>query len=228
MSFTEEEIEEARLEGLRRKANRRNKKLAQVGLWLCVSALVVFLDQISKWAVTEHLIRPLARGVPHESAGFPEWYATGPSPLPFTSLELTSFFNIVMVWNTGVSFGMMGGMGKLAPLFLILVASAVTFLFTMWLIEAKTRLQRFCHALVIGGALGNIIDRARFGAVIDFLDFHIQGYHWPAFNIADSAVVTGVGLLMGSLAFASRDRTQRLRKRLKERQERRKRFLRTL
>jgi signal peptidase II len=101
------------------------------------------------------------------------------------------FFNIVLVKNEGVTFGLLSG--SVAPIILIF-ASITVIIFAIMLVKDN----RYCMlpmALVIGGAVGNIIDRIRFGGVIDFLDFHICGYHWPAFNIADSAIVIGVCIL---------------------------------
>jgi signal peptidase II len=76
------------------------------------------------------------------------------------------------------------------------VALGIVAMFGTWLWRADKHMQGICYALIIGGALGNIIDRARFGAVIDFLDFHAMGYHWPAFNVADSAITLGVTLML--------------------------------
>jgi signal peptidase II len=97
----------------------------------------------------------------------------------------------------------------------------------MWLIDAKTQFQRLCYILVIGGALGNIIDRLRFGAVMDFLDVHVAGYHWPAFNVADSAVVIGITMLIGGLMVVDNKRKASSKKRLKERQKNRAKYLRS-
>ena len=91
--------------------------------------------------------------------------------------------------------------------------------FGFWLWSAEKHFHGLCNALIIGGALGNVIDRARFGAVIDFLDFHVKGYHWPAFNVADMSVVSGISLLMiVSLFFETKTR-QRYRKNNKKRRD---------
>ncbi|MCP5933988.1 signal peptidase II, partial [Klebsiella pneumoniae] len=79
---------------------------------------------------------------------------------------------------------------------LILLTGAVTAGLLVWLTRVQSRLQAAALGLVIGGALGNLVDRLRHGAVTDFLDFHVQGYHWPAFNLADSGIVLGVALLL--------------------------------
>lgn len=170
-------------------------------LWLGLAVISVLLDQVSKWYVTEIFLRPRIGGGT-QSAGFLEWYLYLPQPLHSGGVYMTSFFNIVMAWNTGVSFSMFSGQGHYTWLFLIIVATAITCGFLYWMLNEKRHIFGICYALVIGGAIGNIIDRVRFGAVIDFLDFHIRGYHWPAFNVADMCVVTGISLLIiVSLAF---------------------------
>ena len=110
--------------------------------------------------------------------------------------EVTSFFNLVMVWNRGVSFGMFSEHPEWMPIILTLVALAITAVLVTWLWKAETKFTAVALAMVIGGAIGNVIDRIRFGAVVDFLDFHAFGYHWPAFNIADAAIFIGVVLLL--------------------------------
>lgn len=108
-------------------------------------------------------------------------------------VEVTGFFNIVMVWNYGISFGMFSGHNQ--PIPLIIMALAIVLVLLVWLARSDDRLSMWGIGFVIGGALGNVIDRARFGAVADFFDFHVAGYHWPAFNIADSAIFIGVVVL---------------------------------
>ncbi len=186
-------------------------------LWLGISALVLFLDQITKWAVMEYLMRPQISGVP--GSGFLEWYTQIPDLLPYARFHITSFFNLVMAWNTGVSFSMLSNHGVHMVYFLIFIAMAITVLFAYWLWKAESHLQGICYALVIGGALGNVLDRARFGAVIDFLDFHFMGRHWPAFNIADSAIVCGISVLIIVSLFFDLKRKDRYRKQRKKRKD---------
>ena len=107
-------------------------------------------------------------------------------------IEITEFFNFVLVWNRGVSFGMLQSASIWGPILLGAVTVGIIVLLFSWLREAKTRLCVIALGLVIGGALGNLIDRVLHQAVVDFLDFHIGGYHWPAFNVADSAITVGV------------------------------------
>lgn len=156
-------------------------------------ALEVFIfDQLSKWAIMELVLRPHRTG--QTGVNIFQWFTETPARMEYTEIKILPFFNIVMVWNKGVSFGMMNS-GENAAI-LIMLSLAVSFVFLIWLFRSTSKMQCLCLAMVIGGALGNVIDRVRFGAVADFLDFHVAGYHWPAFNIADSAIVAGVILLM--------------------------------
>jgi len=111
-------------------------------------------------------------------------------------VEVTPFFNLVMVWNRGVSFGLFSDDSDTRRILLILAASGITLWLLFWLWRGATRLVSVALGMVIGGAVGNIFDRLRYGAVADFFDFHLAGWHWPAFNIADCAIVVGVGLLL--------------------------------
>jgi signal peptidase II len=106
------------------------------------------------------------------------------------------FFRLVIVWNRGVSFGMLGGDRSLPPWVLSAVAVAVCIGLFVWLRRVQGRFTGWGIGLVIGGAIGNVIDRARWGAVFDFADFYVGQWHWPAFNIADSAIVLGVVLML--------------------------------
>jgi signal peptidase II len=108
-------------------------------------------------------------------------------------IVLTPFFNLVKVWNYGVSFGMFADQRQ--PLILTMVSLVIIIALLVWLARSTDKVLGFGLGMVIGGAIGNIIDRIRFGAVADFLDFHVAGYHWPAFNIADSCIFIGVVLL---------------------------------
>ncbi|MEW6513962.1 MAG: signal peptidase II [Pseudomonadota bacterium] len=113
------------------------------------------------------------------------------------SVAVTSFFNLVLVMNPGASFSFLADAGGWQKWFFIVLALAIS----AWLVvlmrrHAAESLMPTALALVLGGALGNVIDRIRFGAVVDFLDFHVAGWHWPAFNVADSAISVGVILLL--------------------------------
>jgi signal peptidase II len=138
---------------------------------LGVAALLVVLDQLSKWWVVGHLMNPPRR------------------------IELTSFFNLVMVWNEGVTFGIGNNVAWGRWLFAALALVIVVILIG-WLWRSAHVWVLLALGLVIGGAIGNVIDRLRWGAVADFLDFHAFGWHWPAFNLADAGIVVGVLLLV--------------------------------
>jgi signal peptidase II len=121
-------------------------------------------------------------------------------PEPGARLAVSSFFNLVHVRNTGVSFGMFQSDSMLGPWLLSGFAVVVSAVLCVWLARSESRLVAVALGLTIGGALGNVVDRLRFGAVFDFIDFHAFGWHWPAFNLADSAITVGVaGLLLTSL-----------------------------
>ena len=100
-----------------------------------------------------------------------------------------------MVKNYGISFGMLNALPH-GQWILSIVALIIVGILLIWLRKAKERLVALALSLIIGGAVGNIIDRIRLGAVSDFLDFHFSGYHWPAFNAADSFICIGVAILL--------------------------------
>ena len=109
---------------------------------------------------------------------------------------IEGFFQLVFVQNKGVSFGLMSGDRALPAWILSGVALLVCIGLAVWLRRTDRPLTGWGIGLVMGGAIGNVIDRARWGAVFDFADFHVGQWHWPAFNIADSAIVVGVGLML--------------------------------
>lgn len=111
-------------------------------------------------------------------------------------IELTSFFNLVPVRNTGISFGLFGADSQLGRWVLVAVAVVIMIALVVWLMRAGSVYITVALVMVIGGAASNVIDRAISGAVIDFLDFHIAGVHWPAFNFADSLIVLGTAMLL--------------------------------
>jgi signal peptidase II len=143
-----------------------------VRLGLAVAVVALGLDQLTKWAALDML------------------------DLAARPIVVTPFLNRVMVWNRGVSFGMLDGVGALAPWLLPGLAVVVVIALLFWLRRSEHALMAIGLGLVIGGALGNVIDRLRYGAVVDFLDFHLAGYHWPAFNVADAGICVGAGLIL--------------------------------
>ena len=164
--------------------------------YILFAFFMLCLDQLSKWFVTENIIRVILENTEVQSSGFIEWLLYAPERLPYVEQKIFPFFNLVMVWNQGISFGLFTQNGATGPLVLSALSAVISFIFLIWLFRTTSRLQAFSIALIISGAIGNLVDRLRFGAVIDFIDIHVTGYHWPAFNIADSSVFTGVALLI--------------------------------
>ena len=140
--------------------------------WLSLSLLVIVLDQISKFWIDGTF-----------------QYGQG--------IALTSFFNLVHARNTGAAFSFLASEGGWQRFFFIAIAAAASILI-VHLLRKHAAERGFCLALslVLGGALGNLIDRVRFGYVVDFLDFYYAGWHFPAFNVADSAITLGAALLI--------------------------------
>ncbi len=142
--------------------------------WGLLAALLVLLaDQGSKWWVLEVLNLPERRQVP---------------VLPVLSLT--------MVWNQGVTFGLLNGFGAWGVWLLAGVALAVVVVLGLWLRRAENGLVALALGAIAGGAIGNVVDRLRFGAVVDFLHAHAFGWSWYVFNVADAAIVCGVGVLV--------------------------------
>lgn len=142
---------------------------------------VLLLDQASKWWVLEVLRLPEARDV---------------AVLPF--------LNLTMVWNRGVTFGMLAGDGAWNQAILAVVAAVIVLLLGRWMLRAESRIVAAALGAVTGGAIGNVIDRMRFGAVVDFVHLHVAGWSWYVFNIADAAIVCGVAVLAGDALLRSR------------------------
>ncbi len=109
----------------------------------------------------------------------------------FESIEIFSFLHIVNVRNTGAAFGILQDMNN--NFFIII--SVIAIIFVIYLLK-KNAYNFIGLSLILGGALGNLIDRVRYGKVVDFIDFSIGTFHWPAFNIADSSLTTGIGIIL--------------------------------
>lgn len=114
------------------------------------------------------------------------------------SVELIPMFNLTLMYNKGAAFSFLANAGGWQRWFFLILTSAVSIFIYLWLRKLKTHqiLQYSALALILGGAIGNLIDRAIYGHVIDFLDVYYQQHHWPAFNIADSAITVGAILLI--------------------------------
>tara|TARA_Y100001934_G_scaffold272563_1_gene361059 strand:+ start:588 stop:1067 length:480 start_codon:yes stop_codon:yes gene_type:complete len=139
---------------------------------LLIAASVILLDQVTKYWIVHQVMSPPR------------------------IIEVTSFFNIVMVWNKGASFGLLSSQSPWTQILLGGLAVAISIVLVVWLMKAQNWWLAVSLGLVIGGALGNAIDRAVYRAVADFLDFHVAGYHWPSFNVADIAITIGVIMLL--------------------------------
>ena len=161
-------------------ASPRSALLRGMLPWLALAAAVVLADQLAKAQVQALLAQPGA------------------------ALPVTSFFTLVLAYNTGAAFSLLNNAGGWqGPLFMAIAVAASALI--VWLIAGhwQQRLMAGALALVLGGALGNLIDRLHLGHVVDFLDFHwawlagiFPGGHFPAFNLADSAICCGAGLLI--------------------------------
>jgi signal peptidase II len=140
--------------------------------WLGLAALVIVLDQLSKAAINSYFV-------------FGE------------SVAVTSFFNLVLAHNTGAAFSFLSDAGG-AQRWLFSAIAIVASVWIVWLLRRHQaqKLFSFALAFILGGALGNLIDRIAYGHVVDFLDFHWSGYHFAAFNLADSAITCGAALLI--------------------------------
>lgn len=152
---------------------------SRLAIGLGLAALVVVMDQLTKWWVLSLVMMP-------------------PRVIP-----VTDFFNLVLTWNRGVSFGLFSDGAAFVPALLIGLAVGIGGLLVGWLWRTDRVLIAVCLGLVLGGAAGNLIDRVTYGAVVDFLDFHVAGWHWPAFNLADSAISVGVAIIVIDSVFDS-------------------------
>jgi signal peptidase II len=155
--------------------------------WFALSLVVFILDQLSKIAILKHFtaLKVCAYNQPR---------------LALCDDALMPFFNLTMLWNPGVSMGLFQANSALAKNALTGLTAAIA-LFVAWAItREKDRVQQFAFALVLGGAIGNILDRVRFGAVVDFIRFNLEpvGVDWSfyVFNVADAAISVGVAVLV--------------------------------
>ncbi|PHS25379.1 MAG: signal peptidase II [Methylophaga sp.] len=140
-------------------------------LWL--SALVIFLDQSSKWFMTSLLSL-------------------------YESIAVMPFFNFTLAHNYGAAFSFLAGAGGWQRWFFIVLTTVISIVLVIWLkkLNTQAKLEAISISLILGGAIGNVIDRIYFGYVVDFLDFYYGTWHFATFNIADSAIVVGAGLLI--------------------------------
>ena len=150
----------------------KNKKWFFIGL--LVALCIIIIDQI-----TENYSVNLIEEIIRKTNGI------------HTHIKKTSFFNIVLVYNKGISFGMFHNIDFMFNvIFIVISFISALVLYLSW--KSKDFVEILCFSFIFGGAIGNIIDRINYGAVVDFLDFHIKNAHWPAFNVADSCIFIGV------------------------------------
>lgn len=149
-----------------------------------IALAIVIADQASKWVILLAVMQP------------PRQIVVAP------------FFNLVLVYNTGISFGMFTGEDEVKRWVLIAAALAMMTVLAVWYRTTDAPLVAYAAMLVVGGAAGNVIDRFIHPGVVDFLDFHVAGYHWPAFNVADAAIVIGAALLAYDSLFGARAATK--------------------
>ena len=141
--------------------------------WLWLSLLVIVLDQLSKfWVVSVFEL--------------------------YQSIELIPYLNLTYVHNKGAAFSFLSSAGGWQRWFFSIISMVAVFVLLLWLKRLKPteKLLAVSMSLILGGAIGNLYDRLAYGYVIDFLDAYYQQWHWPVFNIADSAIVLGVGLML--------------------------------
>lgn len=129
----------------------------------------------------------------------------------YQSIPIMPFFNLTYVHNPGAAFSFLADAGGWQRYFFTILAIVVSIVLVVWLAKTPKTDKRISVAfcLILGGAIGNVVDRMLFGYVIDFLDFYYQSYHWPAFNIADSAIFVGAGLLILDAFLTPSDKTNK-------------------
>jgi signal peptidase II len=149
--------------------------------WLWVSVLVVILDQVTKQLAESRL----AWGEP---------------------VEIYSWFNLMLAYNRGAAFSFLSDAAGWQRWFFIIIGgvAVVVILFWMRRLSSSEHLTAASLALILGGAVGNIIDRFLYGHVVDFIQWHYQDWYWPAFNVADSAITVGVTFLIAASLVARR------------------------
>jgi signal peptidase II len=161
-------------------SDKSDSKYGQYTKLAVISGLVVIIDQITKILILKNL------------------------PLYHSITIIPGFFNITHIHNPGGAFGFMAHQDSSLRNFLFILLASIAVCFIFYFYKSTNRTHPFLasgFALILGGAIGNLIDRIRFGKVVDFLDFYVHNYHWPAFNVADSAITVGVTIFIFHLLF---------------------------
>lgn len=148
-------------------------------IWWTLSLAIASTDQVFKSAIAESL--PVGTVIP-----------------------LAPFFNLVHFWNTGAAFSFLADAGGWPRYFFVVIASVVSMVLALILRKPRANSEALGYSLILGGAVGNLIDRALRGHVIDYLDFYWQSWHWPAFNLADIGIVGGATMLILSSLLSPR------------------------
>lgn len=154
-------------------------------MWFLVSVLVIVADQISKYVVSMQLE-------------------------PYQSYDVMPMLNLTLAYNTGAAFSFLSSAGDWHHLFFMGFSTIVSLGLIVWIVrlpKQAAKIQYTALALILGGAVANLIDRIKFGYVIDFIDVYYKNHHWPIFNIADSAITIGTLLLAYELCFDSKSKT---------------------
>ena len=147
-------------------------RLSRSWTWFALGAAILVADRVSKWVVLAHFI-------------------------PGERVAVTDFFNLTLVFNRGAAFSFLAeASGWQTPLFAAIAIVAALIVSVLILRSPERRLLCTGLALILGGALGNLVDRLLYGHVVDFVDLHLMGWHWPAFNVADSGITLGAGLVI--------------------------------
>lgn len=141
-------------------------------LGLSIAAIILIADQVSKFYILNEVLADKMM------------------------IVYTPYFNLVKAWNTGVSFSMFNDWGIPGVVLLSSVAFCIVLFLILWLRKEHSKVLQIALGFIIGGAIGNVIDRVRLGAVFDFLDFHLADSHWPAFNVADSFICIGAVIII--------------------------------
>ena len=139
--------------------------------WLSISSFIIMLDQITKQLAENSLAL-------------------------YERISVMPLFNITLAYNEGAAFSFLADAGGWQRWFFVILTLVISTVLIIWLKKTEYKIEQWAISLVLGGAIGNLIDRLLFGHVIDFLDFYYGTYHWPAFNVADMAIVGGVALLV--------------------------------
>jgi len=156
-------------------------KVSNLKKGLGLAVLVIVFDQISKWWIITSVMNPPR------------------------VIEVLPFFNLVLAFNQGVSFGLFDTGAGTGQWLLAGIAIAISIGLGVWLARAAHVTVVVALGLIIGGAMGNVVDRFAVGAVVDFLDFHAFGHHWPAFNVADTGITIGAAILILESFFQPKD-----------------------